>query len=67
MDIVVDGADAIAAGNDIIMPGGPPVIKQVLDGYKEGRVSLGNLKKSAIRFLNFVMSCNSCKSYWDKE
>lgn len=66
MDIVVDGADAIAAGNDIIMPGGPPVIKQVLDGYMEGRVSLPELKKSAIRFLTFVMNCNSCKTYWDK-
>lgn len=35
MDIVVDGAEAVAAGNDIIMPGGPPVIQQILKG--EGR------------------------------
>ena len=39
MDIVVDGADAIEAGNDIIMPGGPPVIAQILKGYEEKRVS----------------------------
>src|SRR5699024_858351 len=38
MDIVVDGADAVAAGNDVIMPGGPAVIHQVLKGYEEGRV-----------------------------
>ena len=34
MDIVVDGADAVAAGNDIVMPGGPPVIRQILKGYR---------------------------------
>ena len=39
MDIVVDGADAVAAGNDIVMPGGPPVIRQILKGYEEGRVT----------------------------
>ncbi len=39
MDIVVDGADAVAAGNDVVMPGGPPVIQQILNGYQEGRVA----------------------------
>lgn len=39
MDIVVDGADAVAAGNDIVMPGGPPVIRQILKGYEEARVT----------------------------
>ncbi|WP_051685182.1 glycoside hydrolase family 3 N-terminal domain-containing protein [Clostridium sp. KNHs205] len=66
MDIVVDGADAIAAGNDIIMPGGPPVISQVLKGYKEGRVTLADLRISAVRFLHFVMNSNSCKKYWEE-
>lgn len=46
MDIVVDGADAVAAGNDVIMPGGPPVIAQILEGYKEGRVTGAAMKKS---------------------
>ena len=32
MDMVVDGADAVAAGNDIVMPRGPPVIRQILKG-----------------------------------
>ncbi|MDF2872420.1 MAG: Beta-glucosidase-related glycosidase [Anaerocolumna sp.] len=66
MDIVVDGADAIAAGNDIIMPGGPPVINQVLKGYEEGRVTLKDLRTSAKRFLHFVMNSNSCKKYWEE-
>ncbi|MDE7133415.1 MAG: glycoside hydrolase family 3 C-terminal domain-containing protein [Lachnospiraceae bacterium] len=44
MDVVVDGADAVAAGNDVVMPGGPPVIMQILQGYQEGRVSRGNLE-----------------------
>ena len=37
MDMVVDGAEAVRAGNDVIMPGGPPVIAQVLKGYEIGR------------------------------
>jgi beta-glucosidase len=67
MDIVVDGADAIAAGNDIIMPGGPPVIEQVLQGCKEGRITLIDLRTSATRLLNFVMNSNSCQKYWDTD
>lgn len=39
MDVVVDGADAVSAGNDIVMPGGPPVIAQILRGYQENRLS----------------------------
>ncbi|MCM1262849.1 MAG: glycoside hydrolase family 3 C-terminal domain-containing protein [Butyrivibrio sp.] len=39
MDIVVDGADAVMAGNDVIMPGGPPVIEQILKGLQEGRLT----------------------------
>jgi beta-glucosidase len=66
MDIVVDGADAIAAGNDIIMPGGPPVINQVLKGYEEGRVTLKDLRTSAVRFLHFVLNSNSFKKYWEE-
>ena len=56
MDIVVDGADAVHAGNDVVMPGGPPVIAQVLAGYEEGRVSLEDLKIAAAHLMNFVMN-----------
>ena len=54
MDIVVDGADSVHAA-DIVMPGGPPVIAQILKGYREGRVSLEDMKTAAAYLLNFVM------------
>ena len=58
MDIVVDGADAVAAGNDVIMPGGPPVIAQVLKGYEEGRVTREQLMDAAAHLLFFVMKAD---------
>ncbi len=51
MDVVVDGADAVTAGNDIVMPGGPPAIAQILEGYREGRVSRENLENAVCRLL----------------
>ena len=51
MDVVVDGADAVAAGNDIVMPGGPPVIAQILEGYQEGRVLKKNLESAVCHLL----------------
>ncbi len=56
MDIVVDGADAVHAGNDVVMPGGPPVIEQILKGCEEGRVTLDELREAALHLLNYVMS-----------
>lgn len=44
MDTVVDGADAIAAGNDIVMPGGPPVIHQIIAGLSDGRLAKETLE-----------------------
>lgn len=49
MDVVVDGVDAVAAGNDVVMPGGPPVIRQLLAGLREGRVTRSNLERTARR------------------
>jgi beta-glucosidase len=51
MDVVVDGADAVAAGNDIVMPGGPPVIMQILQGYREGRVLRKDLENAVLHLL----------------
>ena len=61
MDIVVDGADAVEAGNDVVMPGGPPVIKQVLSGYEDGRVSLQSLQRAAAHLMYYVMRTKSFK------
>lgn len=54
MDIVVDGADAVAAGNDIVMPGGPPVICQILKGYEEGRVTREEMETAAGHLLCMI-------------
>lgn len=54
MDIVVDGGDAVAAGNDIVMPGGPPVIRQILQAYQEGRVTRKDLERSVARLLHVL-------------
>lgn len=54
MDMVVDGADAVAAGNDVIMPGGPPVIRQILEGLEDGRVSHEDIKKAVSHLISFT-------------
>ncbi len=54
MDVVVDGADAVRAGNDVVMPGGPPVIAQIQKGYEEGRITQADLEKAVAHLL--VMS-----------
>ena len=59
MDIVVDGADAVEAGNDVVMPGGPPVIAQVLKGYEEGRVTIDRMREAVCHLLNFVIDSHS--------
>lgn len=63
MDVVVDGADAVAAGNDIVMPGGPPVIAQILQGYREGRVSLEKLESAVCHLLYMTEKIQSKKGY----
>ena len=54
MDIVVDGADAVAAGNDVVMPGGPPVIVQIVKGYEEGRVTREELQQAVSHLLSLL-------------
>lgn len=54
MDTVVDGADAVAAGNDVIMPGGPPVIRQILEGLEQGSVSLADMRKAVGNLLTII-------------
>ena len=63
MDIVVDGADAVAAGNDVVMPGGPPVIAQIKKGYEEGRITREHLETAVANLLYFVMHSGSFAAY----
>lgn len=67
MDIVVDGADAVAAGNDVVMPGGPPVIAQIQKGFKEGRLSRAQLETAVGNLLYFVMRSGSFAAYHASE
>ncbi|MEY8482572.1 glycoside hydrolase family 3 C-terminal domain-containing protein [Lachnospiraceae bacterium 48-21] len=57
MDVVVDGSDAVAAGNDVVMPGGPPVIKQIIEGHRQGRVTRGELETAVRHLLRMVEYC----------
>lgn len=52
MDIVVDGADAVAAGNDVVMPGGPPVIERSRKVLKPAG-SIGTTGKGCGAFAEF--------------
>lgn len=63
MDIVVDGADAMAAGNDVVMPGGPPVIKQVLEGLKSGKCTVAQLQRNVLNLLAFVVNSEAYDVY----
>lgn len=54
MDIVADGADAIRAGVDVVMPGGPPVIEQILEGVKEGRLERWEIERTVSRLLKLL-------------
>ena len=54
MDIVTDGADAVAAGNDIVMPGGTPVIAQILKGVQEKRVTRRELENAVSHLLDMT-------------
>lgn len=54
MDVVVDGAAAVAAGNDIVMPGGPPVIDQIMRGYQEKRLSREAMEAAVAHLLYMI-------------
>ena len=43
-----------AAGNDVVMPGGPPVIVQILKGYEEGRVTREELQQAVSHLLSLL-------------
>lgn len=67
MDIVADGADMVAAGNDIVMPGGPPVSRQILKGLEEKRVNRKQMEKAGSRFLAYVKTTGSYQAWMKKQ
>ena len=56
-------ADAINAGNDLIMPGTPKVTKTLLDDLKEGRLDCEALNTSAARVLTLIFESDTCKDF----
>ena len=58
---------AIAAGNDLIMPGMPSDSKAILRGLKNGRVSKDNLELSVSRILQEINESYIAKQYDPKD
>ena len=67
MDIVVDGADAVAAGNDVVMPGGPPVIDQILKDLEEGRVTRQELELAVGHLLSMLGSLGRYQEHREED
>ncbi len=59
MDVVVDGGDAVHAGNDVVMPGGPPVIAQIKKALEEGRCTRADMIEAVVNLMRFVMVSGS--------
>lgn len=59
MDFVVNSGDAVHAGNDITMPGGPRYSRQILDALQDGRLSTQELRQAVIHILTFIAKTNS--------
>ena len=56
-------AEAINAGNDLIMPGGNNVVKKLLSDLKEGKLDKNALNNSAARVLELIYKSETCKDF----
>ena len=56
-------AEAINAGNDLIMPGGNNVVKKLLSDLKEGKLDKNALNNSAARVLELIYKSDTCKDF----
>jgi beta-glucosidase len=56
-------AEAINAGNDLIMPGGNNVVKKLLGDLKEGKLDKNALNNSAARVLELIYKSDTCKDF----
>lgn len=60
------GKDAVAqmnAGNDMLMPGIPAQTKAIIDGVKEGRISMKQIDENVTRILSIVLKSPTFKGY----
>lgn len=55
---------AIAAGNDLIMPGGKEYVKKIVKAVKNGSLSIEDLKISASRVLKDILSADILSEKW---
>ena len=58
-----DNALAIAAGNDLIMPGGGSFKKEILAGLKDGRLTREQLRLSCSRMVKAIFDSDIQKTY----
>ena len=56
-------AEAINAGNDLVMPGTPAVTKKLLAALKEGKLRREALDLSAGRVLELIFRSDTCKDF----
>lgn len=56
-------AKAIAAGNDLIMPGSKNAKKAILEGVKEGAVTEEDIRRCAANVLRGIVSTNTYRMY----
>ena len=56
-------AEAINAGNDLVMPGTPAVTKKLLAALKEGKLRREALDLSAGRVLELIFRSDTCKEF----
>ena len=59
MDFVVNSGDAVHAGNDITMPGGPRYAREILDALQNGRLTMKELQMAAANVLYFIRGTQS--------
>jgi beta-glucosidase len=58
-----DPVAQVAAGNDLIMPGSPAQIEQIVKAVKEGKLDVKSLDRNAERFLNVLVQGPRFKGY----
>ena len=56
-------AEAVNAGNDLIMPGKDYVVKALEDALKEGKLNREALDRSCARVLELIFKSDTCKDF----